>query len=458
MRVFLRLALPTAALLTLVVLASPPSKAAPSKPNVVLVLMDTLRAQQLGAYGYTKRKPSPNIDRFAAASVVWENTSSPNAWTVPSVASIFTGVDPQAHRTLRYQQTQHVEMDTLSTAHDTLAEQMKAGGYNTAAFLKSVVIDSSRGFSQGFDLFKVVEPSRDQAWGDSAKQLNDAAIPWLATQKGATKPFFLYMHFMDVHSPYKAPQAYYDKYKGSYAGPFDGAHAAIETAIKAGKPPSAEDWAHLEALYDAELEYFDDQFQRLLDGLAANGLDQNTIVVLTGDHGEAFWEHQNAFHGNLYQENTHVPVIVRGPGLKGSRLAGYTQSIDIAPTLADLAGVPKGKHWMGTSQADAMRNRKAAAPGVVYSEYIDQRMVVEAATGLKLILNDGPVRLYDLKKDPHEANNLAAARPDDVTRLRGLLDARFAAGRALGQTFPTEQARELSAEEVEMLRQLGYVE
>lgn len=440
--------------LFLATFAGSPARAATPRPNVLIVLMDALRADVMGAYGYKKRATTPNLDRFAARSVVWEDTWSQNAWTVPCVASLFTGVDPQAHKVLRYNETGRIEMDTMSLDHQTLAEQFKAGGYTTAAFIKSKVLDSSRGFSQGFDNFQIVGGT-DQAWGWSAKQLNDAAIPWLLAQKGAAKPFFAYLHFMDVHSPYKAPEPWYSKYK---TGPskLSGAHVEIEKMAKDGVVPTADDIERLYALYDAELEYFDTEFGRLMGELVASGLDQNTIVVFTADHGEAFYEHQQWFHGNLYQENIHIPAIVKAPGLAAGRMSGNTQQIDLAPTLADLAGVAKGANWMGRSQAAAMKTGRSVT-GLAYSEWGEQRMVVDE-NKLKLIINDGPVKLYDLKADPKEKTNLASSRAADVTRLRGLLDARYAQGKALGDKFAASAPATLTPEQVEALRALGYVE
>jgi arylsulfatase A-like enzyme len=430
------------------------AQAAAPRPNVIVILMDALRADVLGPYGYKKRPTTPNLDRFASRSVVWEGAMSQDAWTVPCVASLFTGVDPQAHRTMRYQEKDRIEMDTLSLGHETLAEQFKGAGYTTAAFLKSKVIDSSRGFSQGFDTFTIA-PGADQAWGYSAKQLNDVAIPWIVSQKSATKPFFAYLHFMDVHSPYKAPEPWYSKYK---TGPskLSGAHVEIEAMAKNGQVPTADDIERLYALYDAEMEYFDTEFGRLMGELVASGLDANTIVVFTADHGEAFYEHQNWFHGNLYQENIHIPVIMKVPGLTAGRMHGFSQQIDIAPTLADLAGVPRSADWMGRSQVASMKSGSAVG-GEVYSEYAEQRMVVDPS-GLKLIVNDGPVKLFDLAADPKEKNNLATARTADVTRLRGLLDARLAKGKALASKFPVSAPATLTDEQVEALRALGYVE
>lgn len=435
--------------------AAVPHAEAAAKPNVIVVLIDAQRADVMGPYGYKLRKTTPNLDKFAAGGMVWENVISQNAWTVPSVASLFSGVDPQGHRTLRFQNKGRIEMDTMSELHDTMAEQFKAGGYTTGAFIKSTVIDSSRGFSQGFDNFNIVG-GKDQAWGYSAKELNDAAIPWLLEKGKSGKPFFAYMHFMDSHSPYKAPEPWYSKYKGNYTGRFTGAHVELEDAVKKGPAPIAADWDMLKAYYDAEVEYWDSEFGRLWTSLETAGITKNTVVVVLGDHGEAFWEHQNIFHGHLYQENIHVPVIMRGPGIKAGRLKHYSQVIDVPPTLADLAGVGKGRAWMGQSMTSAMSGG-AARTDAVYSEYVESRAVIDQA-GLKLIIGDGVDKLYDLKVDPGEKNNLAGSRTADVTRLRAVADARYALGKKVGSAYPLEAPKVLDDEQTQLLCELGYIE
>ncbi len=445
----------TAALVYAACTAAAPEAVAAPKLNVIVILVDTLRADKIGTYGYTARKTTPNLDSFAAGAQVWEQAVSQDAWTVPSVASLFTGVDPQAHRTLNFKQGQKLETDTIADSHDTLAESFKAGGYTTSAFIKSTVISTSHGFSQGFDTFEIVG-GKDQAWGYSAKELNDVAIPWLTTQLKSGKPFYTYLHYMDPHSPYKAPEPWYSKYKGSYSGKMDGAHVQLDEAFKAGTLTQA-DWDHELALYDAEVEYFDTEFGRLWGELQKAGAASNTLVVFTADHGEAFNEHKNVFHGNLYQENIHVPVLVRGPGIKAGRMKHYAQVIDIAPTLAELTGVPKGKYWQGKSMVAAMAGG-GGHTNAVYSEYAGHRMVIEPSTGLKLILGDGAPKLYDLKTDPLEKSNLHDARATDVARLRPQLDTRFGAGQAIGQKLGKGKSEGMSAEQCEMLKQLGYVE
>lgn len=432
---------------------APAEAAAP--PNVIVILVDTLRADKLGVYGYKQRATSPNLDAFAKGGLVWENVISQNAWTVPSVASLFTGVDPQAHRALNFKQGEQLATDTISNEHDTLAESFKGAGYATMAYIKSTVISTSHGYSQGFDKFEIVG-GKDQAWGYSARDLNDVAIPGIKAAHASGKPFYAYLHFMDPHSPYKAPEPWYSKYKGSYTGPMDGAHVQLEAAFKAGTVTPA-DWAHELALYDAEIEYWDTEFGRLWKELEAAGVTKNTVVVVTADHGEAFGEHQNVFHGNLYQENIHIPVILRGPGIKPGRMAADAQSIDIAPTLAELYRLPKGRVWQGKSMAAAMAGG-AGHSDVLYSEYAGHRAAIEASTRLKLILGDGACKLYDLKADPLERTNLCASRPADVARLKAGMDARFAAAQAIGKTYGQGKADAVSPEQCEMLKALGYLD
>lgn len=432
--------------------AAEPAQAA-ARPNVIIVLGDALRADKTGPYGYDARDTTPNLDRFATRSVVFSNTICQNAWTVPSVASLFTQVEPQGHQVLRYQVEQRVEMDTLSLDHTTLAEQFKAAGYSTGALLKSQVIDSSRGFSQGFDDFQVIPGV--QAHGETGQQLTDAAIGWIDDHKA--DPFFLYLHYMDPHSPYMAPEPLYGKYAdGSYGGPFTGLHNEIVPYQKGQADATDADVQHLFDLYDAEVEYFDRQFGRLMKHLVLSGVDGKTIVVVTGDHGEAFNEHGKFFHGNLYQENVVVPFIIKAPGSKARTLDAWVEMIDIGATVADLAGVPKADHWQSVSQARAVTGGNPVKR-LVYSEYANQKAVYDPS-GLKAIFGDGPAKLYDLKKDPLEQKNLAQARPADLERLRKEAVSRFNASKTLSGSFSATEANELTDDQVEALRALGYIE
>lgn len=435
------------------VLMAAPATAAGTPPNVVVILIDALRADVLGPYGYTARNTTPTLNRFASRSVVFEHVISQAGWTVPSVASLFTGVDPQAHQVLTFKAK-------LSSAHQTMAEQFKAGGYSTTGLLKSIVVEAERGYSQGFENYTVINPKSNQADGESGRELTDAAISFLETQKSASKPFFLYLHYMDVHSPYKAPEPYYSKYRNpAYTGPVSGAHKQIEDDyMKGGKTPSAADIQQMKDLYDAEVEYWDAQFGRFMQALVSSGMDPNTIVVVTADHGEAFFEHPgNVFHGNVYHENINIPLIMKIPGVAAARYSNWAQSIDIPPTLADLTGIAKGKYWQGHSQAPVIKKTGAAPSDAVACEYADFRTVIDS-NSKKLILGmqGGPV-LFDLKQDPLELKNIASSNSADVERLRAILDARTAAAHQLATNFPPDEATDLTPEQIEQLKALGYL-
>lgn len=423
-------------------------------PNVVLILVDTLRADAVGAYG-SRHATTPNLDAVAASGMVWEQATSQAAWTVPSVASLFTGVDPQAHHCLRFDVHGAISLDTLSPAHDTLAEQFHASGYATAAFIKSTVLDASLGYDQGFGTYQIIDGD-DRAWGHSARDLNDAAIPWLTAAEAGHEPFFAYLHYMDAHSPYHPPPPYDTRYDAAYDGPYDGAHMPVVEAVARGAPPGPRDWEHLRGLYDGEIAYWDSEFGRLYQALDAVGAWRDTVLVVVGDHGEAFFEHHDVFHEDVYQENVHVPLVMVGPGVPVGRMSGYTQLIDLPPTLVALTGVRPGSRWTGRSQLAGMA--AGVAPGEeVYSEYEDKRSLIEPG-GLKLLVGEGPDRLYDLAVDPGETRNLAASRPGDVTRLRDALDVRVASAQRLGRAFVAAPRHALNDKLVEELQNLGYLE
>lgn len=430
-----------------------PAQAA-GKPNVILILVDTLRADRLSTYGHS-RPTSPALTRFAARGAVFENAISQAGWTVPSVASVFTGVEPQAHQVLTFKAK-------ISSAHTTIAEAFKGAGYNTAGLLKSIVVEAERGYSQGFESYTVINPKQNQADGDSGRELTDAAISYLDSRKSNANPFFLYLHYMDPHSPYKAPEPYYSKYKSpSYTGPVSGAHKQMEDAYKnGGQTPSAADIQQMLDLYDADVEYWDSQFGRLMQHLVASGLDPNTIVVVTADHGEAFFEHpKNIFHEHVYQENIRIPFVIKGPGVKaGARYKHWTQSIDIAPTLADLAGLTRGKYWQGNTQAPVLLGTGAAKLAPAYAEYADWRAVIDVDSKKVMVGGPGAPLLFDLPKDAKEQNNLAAAAAADVARLRGTADARTQAARAIAPNFPPDEAGAMTREQCLQLVALGYLE
>ncbi len=404
-----------------------PATAAP-RPNVVVVVVDALRADHLGAYGYTRRPTTPNLDRFAGRSVVFEHCLAQGGWSVPSMASFFSGVDPQAHQVLRYNPVARLEFDTLRAGETTFAEVFQAAGYQTVALKKTVVLDPARGMMQGFDVARIV--GGDMAEGRSAAELTDAATAWLDGERDPARPFLLYLHYMDPHSSYRAPEPFYSQWTGGYDGPLTGDHMEIERWFVSGeRVPTRADVRHLRALYDAEIAYWDQEFGRLMQRLVVSGLDTNTIVVVTADHGEALYEHRQWFHGDVWLENLRVPFLMKVPGVAAARYDHWTQLIDIAPTLTDLVGLPAGPRWMGRSQASVIGGGPPLV-GPVYGEYGALQTLI-TPEGLKLTRSEGGLSLFNLAADPHERTDLGPVRGLLVDRLLPQLDARVRLGLAL---------------------------
>lgn len=435
--------------------------------NVIIVLIDAMRADRLGPYGFTERPTTPTLDRFAAESVVFRNAVSQCGWTVPSVASLFTGVypqthgvlrfiDPEVHRVGRVEDSGIVKMDAMSMDHCTVAEQFSGAGYQTAAILKSVVVNAGRGFEQGFEWFEFVDKGPRERL-ESGALLTDAAISWLAGQV-EERPFFLYLHYMDPHTSYIAPEPYYSKYSLGFDSSLDGNHGPIVAFNEEGaEAPTPDDVAKLLALYDGEIEYWDTQFLRLIEYLETSGLSENTVVVLTADHGEAFWEHELFEHRGVFQENILVPMIFKIPGVEPRVIEPWVQMIDIGPTVVDLVGIDAGPYWVGHSHAGPIRSNQPVPGRVVSSEWAGERTLI-TPDGLKVLLGHGGPRLYDLGADPGETENLAEKMPADLKRLKKVLRGRIREAKELRSRFAPAEKAELSPDQVEALNALGYLD
>lgn len=397
-------------------------------PNVMVVMVDALRFDRTGPGGL--RDATPALSRFAARSVVFEHTIAQGAWTVPSVASLFTSVDPQVHRALRYQSGGRLPDDQLSDKFPTLAESFSAAGYDTAALLKSVVLTRDRGFAQGFTGWRIVEG--DMADRSSATQLTDAALEWITAHQ--EKPFFLYLHYMDPHSNYYSPEPYYSQAMGTYKGPVDGGYNQInETYIQKGVIPTRNDLNQITAFYDAEVSYWDSEFGRMMLQLVRSGIDANTIVVVMADHGEALYEHGFFFENHLFQENIGVPLMIKAPGIAPGRVSDLSQLLDVAPTLVDLAGLPRPESWQGRSLLPALQGQPLT-PMAAYSEYGPLQALI-SPEGKKLMVGEqGPARLFDIFKDPRELRDIASGQWKEIERLKVLLKARAA-------SWPAQRSR-----------------
>ncbi len=437
-----------------------------SAMNVVLMILDTVRADRLGCYGNSEGI-TPAIDRFARDGVLFENCYSQAPWTLPAVASIFTSLYPSQHGAGGHES----KFSMLGEGIVSVAELFKTAGRATGAVANVRFITSRFGVTGGFDTVDVVNGGRSNRRMRRAERTTDAALGWI--DGCADKPFFLMVHYYDPHLVYDPPQPYRRRFASARDAETKGYVFGTDKDVKAmrskGKKPSAETVLRLEKLYNGEVAYTDSAVGRFLEGLAERGLEDKTAVVLTADHGEEFLEHGGFEHGHtLYNELLHVPLVIRRPGHIGAglpaagekspaRVGQTVRLIDIAPTMCEMGGIEGSKDFMGESMV-----------GMFGGGRFDERVVFGEGNlwgptrtafctgGSKLILQgsgDG-VELYDLQTDPAEKKNLARQRPKLCDKMvKGLeeFSALMEARRGQGKS-PA-----LSQEDMNRLRSLGYV-
>ena len=329
-------ALQTSALAFLALAACGSEKEASAKPNVILICLDTVRADHLGSYGYEERATSPFLDSLASSSLRFSKASATACWTKPSVPTILTGLLPMQHGVYRgsAQDEAGSFTDVLPEEALTLAEVFLEHGYQTAAFVKNSQLRRGIGFEQGFGLY------RDQA-GD-AREIRWRASDWL-DQRDVERPFFLYLHLLDAHWPYAVP----DEYASKWADPIQvkriraGDWRALRDAVNRGERTLSEaEMTALIALYDGSIRYMDDQLALLWSKLQHDGLAQTTVICVISDHGEEFLEHGKLGHGHgLYENLLSVPWILHRPGQKALQNDTRVSLLDLYPTLLAAAGI-----------------------------------------------------------------------------------------------------------------------
>ncbi len=308
----------------------------PQAPNVILICLDTVRADHFGCYGYDERDTTPFMDALAQRSLRFADTTATASWTKPSVPSIFTGLLPMQHGVYRGSARDEAGTfsDVLPEEAVTLAEAFRERGYQTGAFVKNSQLRTGLGFEQGFDVYQ------DRA-GD-AREIRWQATDWLDARE-ADRPFYLYLHYLDAHWPYPVP----DEYAGRYAEMEivdrirSGDWRALRKAVNHGEEQmSAEDLETLIALYDSAIRYMDDQLALLWAKLEREGLAENTIICIVADHGEEFLEHGRLGHGHgLYENLLSVPWILHVPGVPGAAIETRVSLLDLYPTLLAAADI-----------------------------------------------------------------------------------------------------------------------
>jgi arylsulfatase A-like enzyme len=434
----------------------------PARPNVLIYLVDTLRADRLGCYGHT-RATSPRLDAFAAEAVLFERATAQSSWTRPATATVLTGLDPLVHGV-------HRRADRLPDDVVTLPERLRVLGYDTAAWVTNGNVAAPFGFRQGFETFHYLPEQRGKRRHRRSRQLTELAGAWLEERvaRGETRPFFLYLHTTDPHAPYVPAPAFRDRFVDRPLEPRIGTLGHLR-ALEAGRPADPREVADLQALYDAEVAFNDQWFGVLLDRLAQLGLDRDTLVVFLSDHGEEFGEHGGWQHGRtLYQEQLHVPLLIHLPGgaLGGTRRAELVQQADVVPTVLEAIGAPPAEGLQGR----ALFRREpsggwVADPGggAAFAVLdLDGRRGEAVLAGDRKLLLHAPsagarprrVELFELGADPAERHDLTGAEPVWAGYLLARLGSRrwlWPAGAAAQEAVIDDQLRD-------ELRALGYLQ
>lgn len=464
------------------------------KPNVVLVVIDTLRADRLGIHGYARRL-TPNLDSLAAGGVAFERCIANAPWTLPSVASLFSSAYPPAHKAVYYLQMEAMDKDVAAKvsvfdeSFVTIAETLKSAGYATAAVSANKFVRPEYGFGQGFDAFVHEFGGENHVNGAS---VNVPALEWLKTRP-ADKPFFLYVHYMDVHGPYDAEPRFMEPLLAQVeANPNKQPMPAIALQrmnAYLNKPPKHDSDAsrherlkqyheYWVARYDAGVAQADHYVGELLAGLRAAGLWDDTYMIVTADHGEELFEHKFWDHGNsLYQTELRVPLILRWANVlpAGGRISINAELIDVLPTLSEQLGLPAPSGVQGQSLVDAIAGLPRTAPNEAFATGVKNAAPLSQWALLqddwKLLAGqhgggrrpDGTVvppgvlsALVNLQVDPVEARkNVSAENPEVAKRLGQRLNALLKECAELKPGF-TGGSRSLTPEQIRSLQALGY--
>jgi arylsulfatase A-like enzyme len=391
--------------------------------NVLLVTLDTTRADRLSIYGF-QTASMPAMERLAREGVVFQRATTVAPLTLPAHCSLLTGLYPLHHGV-----RDNADLP-LDAAHPTLAQMLHDRGFRTAAFVASSVLASDRGVARGFDTYRDTRKTSDAGSSlDTRRPGNevvDEALTWLTGHED--RPFFAWVHLYDAHAPYRPPEPFRSRYA---ADPYEGG-----------------------------LAFADSQVNRLIEWLESQHQLDRTLVIVAGDHGEALGDHGELEHGMfLYESVMHVPLVMRVPGVAPRRIDGITSLVDVLPTVLGLLGLPAGA-GDGLDLSRAIRRGEEPSDRVIYSESLYPRRFGWAALRavragqIKFIEAPRP-EVYDLNADAFEEHDLSHDRPDLVATMRARLE-------TLVHSAPPDRvepqgARAAAPDELRALRSLGYV-
>ena len=419
------------------------------RPNVLVLLIDTLRADRLGSYGW-ERARTPRLDELASKGVRYANPMSPSSWTLPSHASIFTSTFSSQHGLWQDQR--------LPAELTTVGETLQSSGYRTAAFAEAGFLNARHGFDRGFEIFD--SKNRD------CSVTFELATDWIEARK---TPYFAFVHTYQVHNPYEPPDEFREGLVRPYSGdlPKDISVRDYEWG-RGGAPLTGADLDYVSDLYDAEIAYVDHQVGQFLDGLRAAGALENTLIVVTSDHGEEFFDHGNTLHGmSLYEEQLRVPLILNWPGhFEGGLVPEHpVHLVDLAPTIAAAVGVQTPLSWIGealeTTPGDTKRplftsmlthwSSPARRGEQTYALREGNLKYISFPADMHKFDTSPTHALYDLDADPMELNSILDPADEEAwtKKAEDLLRAYPPIGEAEG-TLSNAQLQK-------NLEELGYV-
>ncbi len=472
------------ALLALILACDASPRAVPDKPNVLLLTVDTLRADRLGVYGY-RLDTTPNIDRLAMQGALFEDCTVQWPKTWPSIASLMTGAYPKTTG------MQYVRRALPSSFH-VLSEILRDAGYTTAAVVANYNIGKIFGFDQGFDDFieswqdKWAEEAKGQPFTNTPELVKRYTNATIVTDQGISllrerekkRPFFLWLHYMDPHGPYVPPE--------SFRNTFEGEHTEQPSPLgllpkyqRQTDPETGKLITNLgfyQAQYDGEIRYLDEEIGRFLAELDAMNLSGSTVIVLTADHGESLGEHDYYFdHGKFsYQVTARIPLMIVNQGVieAGRRIKQPIGLIDLPPTILELAGIEAPVTFEGESLLSLLRgagNGRRSEHVFMESGYYPEatqltvrhaewKLIHVQARQDRRLMAGTEFELYNVYEDPYETKNLVSRHPDVVEDLKRVLSDWYAGGSPLGEKGEEIDIESLDPKSIEMLKSLGYIQ
>jgi arylsulfatase A-like enzyme len=464
-------------------------------PNIIIIVADALRADHLSCYGY-KRDTTPNIDELAKEGALFKTCIAQSSWTRPSVASLFTSLYPSMH--LAYTVNQR-----LPEYLTTMAEVLKGKGYTTCGISANLILKEEFGYSQGFDYYNVETQESIYACFCSKRKdllfgmlgewlfkrmfkpydaveidcdlLTQKALNWIEKKGGS--PFFLYLHYMDPHAPYNPPESYERMYSEDYKGKKYRMGEVIRLK-KMGREISPKELQNIIDRYDGEITFMDEYIGKLINALKEMQLFENTLLVFTADHGEAFFEHNDTTHGqSLYNELIHVPLIITYPKLikRNTVIDTPVAMIDIMPTIMEVLNIPCFNEMQGKSFLTLFQDEDP----IKHKEFIISELFVQRGKGgwctaiitkdYKYILIENSLNnilgskklahkklqeFYDLRNDPKELYNIFCPKSEAVGKLKKKLLVYLSFKR---QHIHSPEEVEIDEDTKQQLKALGYM-